>query len=77
MLSVAKIIMANLVATNGIEINQIEKQITGIDRENKSLNEEITKLSSIKRISEEAVRLGFASSSTVASLSQQTPLALR
>lgn len=75
--SIAKIIVVNLVATNGIEINQIEKQTNSIEQENKMLNGEIARLSSLRRIADEAIKLGFSNTGTVASLSQPAPLALR
>jgi len=77
MFSVAKMVVVSLVATNGIEINQLEKQTNSIKQENKSLSEEISRLSSIRRVVDEAMKLGFTNNSPVVSLSQAAPLALR
>lgn len=75
--SLTKVAMANLITTHGMEMDQLEKQTRAVIQENKSLSEEIAQLSSLKRISDKAKKLGFINTSSLASFTQEEPIALR
>jgi hypothetical protein len=77
LLSVVKIVVVNLIVTNGMEISQIESRAMVIAKENRLLNERITRLSSIRRISEEALGMGYVSTISMVNLSSEIPIAAR
>lgn len=76
-LAVVKLLLANMLSTTSLKIAQAEKQVLAIERENNLLGEEIAKLSSLSRISPEAVKLGFGKPSLVVSLTPEVPVALK
>ena len=76
-LSVFKVILCNVIATNGIEIGHIEKQVLSLSQNNQLLKEEIAKDTSLSQISPKAIDLGFNNSGSITSLSLDIPIALR
>lgn len=72
-----KVMLVNTLVTNGSAISWLEEQTVQTEKESKRVGEEITKFSSLTRISSEANRLGFLDNGSVASLTSEFPLALR
>lgn len=75
-LAVAKVVLAARLATTGTQLLQITNKGQSLEAENLILEEEILKLSSLSRISEEAKRLSFSSSTRVVNLATEVPIAL-
>lgn len=77
MLATFKIVLANGLAVAGEKTNSIENQISQTNQENDELKGEVSRLSSLYRISSDAKNLGFVESGSVASLTFEMPIALR
>jgi len=76
-LTLAKIIAANVLATTGNHLGEIETKIVFLKTENQALKKEISSLSSLGRVAKEAEHLGFKKASFVVYLKEEIPVALR
>lgn len=76
-LAVAKIIVANVLATTGSQLGTLEGRIVALKAENQTLEEELVELSSLSRIVRKAEALGFKKANLVVFLKEEVPVALR
>jgi cell division protein FtsL len=77
LLFLAKFLMANMLSGAGLKLTYLSEQSSQVSQENSFLSEEIVKLSSLSRISQEAQNLGLDKPSLVINLSSEVPVALR
>jgi hypothetical protein len=76
-LTVARVVVANGISTNGVVLADISEKNEKVSRENMLLKERLYKLSSLTHISSEAARLGFVTKTEYISLNSPLPLAHR
>lgn len=77
LLALTQLVVSHYLATLGGKVRQYERQIAQFEQEKKILEEEISKIGSLSRISSGAERLGFARSTQVVHLTPQIPMALK
>ena len=76
-LSVVQVIVANSIATHGVEIANMQNEIKKIKRENFVIKEKILQKSSLTEIASKAGQLGFVRGNKNIYLSTPLPLAKR
>jgi len=76
-LALAKIIVANVLATTGSQLGALEGRIVALKAENQTLEEDLVGLSSLSRIVRGAEQLGFKKANLVVFLKEEVPVALR
>lgn len=78
LLVLVQISIANMLSTGGIQLSQVQAQISLYQRQNAMLEEKIYTLSSLTTVAEEARKLGyvFSSQSTLVIANPQ-PLAIK
>ena len=76
-LVVAKVIAVNKLAIDGSKLNESEQRALILSEENAVFKGKIAKLSSLSRISSEALKLGFIQSKSVVHFTLDVPIALR
>jgi cell division protein FtsL len=77
-LSVAQISVSNMLSTGGIQLSNMQQQISNYDRKNAQLKEQIYSLSSLTAISEKAQKLGFVDNQTAVVITDHAaPIALK
>ena len=70
-----RLYLTNLLATSGIRLTATTQKIKGLELKNSRLQNEISSLGSIDRISKEAKKLGFRPAENVKILTSTEPLA--
>lgn len=76
-LGIAQIILSGYIGAQGKEFALLEERIQNLKRVNQELEEEIAFHSSLQRIKEEAVNLGFKPDYLMVDYSSEKPVALR
>jgi hypothetical protein len=76
-LSIMQVVVANSIATHGIELAHMQSEIKKIKRENFVIREKILQKSSLTEIASRAGELGFVRSTKNVYLSAPLPLAKR
>lgn len=74
--ALAQVVAANQTAASGEQVKALEDQADQLKTENKKLNLEIARATSMQKIGEEAVRLGYKKTSSYVFLSSPLPVAL-
>lgn len=59
LLQLVKVYVSNDLATDGIQLGELQEQTREIQKQNKILREEILKRSSLRHLTEEAEKQGF------------------
>lgn len=77
LLAFVKLLLANVLSLSGLRVAKLEEQVSSFEKENNLIKEEIVKLSSLSRISQEAVNLGLEKPTLVVNLTSGVPVALR
>ena len=72
-----KIGLVNMLSTSGAMIDQVNQKTQTLEKQNNQLNDEITKLGSLTRISNEAQKFGFINGGSMVNLASEVPIALR
>lgn len=70
-----KLYLTNLLATSGVRLTATAQRIEDLEAKNSKLQNEISSLGSVSRISEEAKKLGFEPVEEVKVLTSTEPLA--
>lgn len=71
-----QLFITHRLATAGEVVKEFETKAFQIDQENTVLKEEISKMGSLSRISQEAKKLGLVRTSSILYLTSQIPVAL-
>lgn len=77
LLAFVKLLLANMLSLSGLRVAKLEERVSSLGEENNLIKEEIVKLSSLSRISQEAVNLGLEKPTLVVNLTSGVPVALR
>lgn len=77
LLAFVKLLLANVLSLSGLRVAKLEERVSSLGEENNLIREEIVKLSSLSRISQEAVNLGLEKPTLVVNLTSGVPVALR
>ena len=76
-LSVVQAVVANKISTTGIQLGEVQSQITRLKKENEILHEKILALSSLTHIASLSGTMGFVPNTSHVYLSTPLPLALK
>ncbi len=76
-LSIVQVVAANSISTTGIELSKIQEEITGLQKQNEVLHEQVLSLSSLTSIASRAADMGFQESKATLVIAQPLPLARR
>lgn len=76
-LTIAKLLLANVLATTGNEVGKLEAEALTLKEERQLLEEELSKLKTLSKIAQEAEKLGFKKANSVVFLQEQVSVALR
>lgn len=76
-LSLGKLIVANILATTGGQLGRMESEAVSLKAENQEIEGKLIELSTLSRIASEAEKLGFKKASFVVFLREEVPVALR
>jgi hypothetical protein len=77
LLIAANLVVANILATSGNTLNDLEQRKTNLTGQNLELRSEIISQSALQTLAVRAQRLGFVSSSETLNLSAQPNVAMR
>lgn len=75
-LSVVQVTISNSLSTTGIELADIEEQITAYKKENAKLSEELLTVASFNTIASKAADMGFVSEKKHIGITAPMPLAI-
>lgn len=75
-LALVRVMMSNMLSTNGAELSKLQAEVVTYKRENALLKERVLAASSLTTIAKKAEEQGYIVSSQT-SLSNQLPLALK
>jgi len=76
-LSLTRIVVSNIFAVDGIQLDQMQQQISLLNHENMILSEKVYTSSSLTNIASNASSLGFVEEKSQVALSNSSPLALK
>lgn len=76
-LSIVQVVVANSISTTGIELSNIQHEISELRKDNAILHEQMLTASSLTNIASRASELGFEESKTTLVISAPLPLARR
>jgi cell division protein FtsL len=76
-LSIVRVFVSNSMSTQGIALDNIEKELSHYKTQNAVLREELLHLTSLDNIASKASHLGFVGSKTSISLNKPLPLAIK
>ena len=76
-LSVVQAVVANKISTTGIQLGEVQAEITSLKKDNAILHEKILALSSLNHIASVSGEMGFVPNTSHVYLSTPLPLALK
>lgn len=75
-LALAQLVITHRLATDGGAIKELEIEASRIGEKNELLRQEINQLGSLRRISQEAEKLGFIHQNSLLHLTPEVPVAM-
>jgi len=76
-LAFAQIFSANRLTTSGKILQKLDLEISELESQNRSIEEDVALLGNVQRLKTEAQRLGFTQDFKVSSIYPEKPLALK
>lgn len=76
-LAIGQVVVANSLATSGIELAKLQTDIQKYKKQNAILNEKVLYLGSLTKIASEAGQLGFVNTTKTIDISSPLPIARR
>lgn len=75
-LTLVQLVVTHRLATAGEKVRELEIQTSRLEEKNELLKQEITKLGSLRRISQEAEKIGFVPNNNLLHLTPEIPVAM-
>jgi len=75
-LALVQLVITHRLATDGETVKELEIKASRLDEKNELIRQEINQLGSLRRISQEAEKLGFVRQNSLLHLTPEVPVAM-